>query len=191
MSHSSADGKDVAQSFTLQVPDGDTHERDVCDSCGFVNYINPKIVVGAVIAHEKRFVMCKRAIEPRLGYWTIPAGYLEQNETSMAGAKREAFEEACADIEILSLLAVYNIPRISQVQLIYKAHLNDPAIDAGLESLEVKLVAWEDIPWDDLAFPSVHWALNHYAEVAKSDIFAPFSNPPGQSGNELPPAIKT
>lgn len=136
----------------------------VCPDCGFVAYENPKIVVGSVVVSGDRFLLCKRAIEPRRGYWTLPAGYLELNESTVAGAAREAFEEAGARIAIEGLLALYDIPRINQVQVIYRARLVEPEFQAGPESLEVGLFAWEDIPWDDLAFPSVHWSLQHFRD---------------------------
>jgi ADP-ribose pyrophosphatase YjhB (NUDIX family) len=169
--------------FSKRVPEGDTHERHVCDDCGWIHYVNPKIVVGAVIAQDDGILLCRRAIEPRKGFWTIPAGYMEERETSEAGAMREALEEACANIRIDALLAVYNIPRISQVQLIYRATLAKPDYAAGPESLEVKLFGWSEIPWDDLAFPSVHWALNHHRSVIGREGFPAFSNPPGEFGN--------
>ena len=106
-----------------RIPDGDNQPRLVCDDCGFVNYVNPKVVVGAVAVWEDRFLLCRRAIEPRVGYWTIPAGYLEVNETPTDGALREVREEANAELVINALLAVYSVPRISQVQLIYRADL--------------------------------------------------------------------
>lgn len=160
-----------------EVPDGDDRLRLVCPDCGFINYENPKIIVGAVVTWEEQILLCRRAIEPRHGYWTIPAGYMELNETAAEGAAREAEEEACAKIEIDALLGVYNIPRISQVQLIYRARLRKPEFAAGIESLEVALFDWDDIPWDDIAFPSVHWALGHYREVEGEQTFAPRSNP--------------
>lgn len=169
--------------FSKRIPEDDSRERLVCDTCGWINYVNPKIVVGAVVSHADRILLCRRAIEPRRGFWTIPAGYLEEHETTEAGACREAQEEACADIAVDQLLAVYNIPRISQVQLIYRATLARPDIAAGPESLEVQLAAWDDIPWDDLAFPSVHWALGHYRAVLGRQSFPPFTNPPGETGN--------
>jgi ADP-ribose pyrophosphatase YjhB (NUDIX family) len=157
----------------LTIPEGDNRERMVCPDCGFINYENPKIVVGAVCLWEERFLLCRRAINPRRGFWTLPAGYLELNEATAVGAMREAWEEAQARIVIDGLLAIYDIPRISQVQLIYRAHLAAPEFAAGPESLEVKLFAWDEIPWDDLAFPSVHWALNHYRDsVATGDFTA-------------------
>lgn len=164
--------------FVSQVPEGDDKPRLVCDDCGWIHYINPKIVVGAVVAHEGRILLCRRAIEPRLGFWTLPAGFMEERETSEAGAAREAMEEAGAQIAIDGLLAVYNIPRISQVQLIYRARLADPHISAGPESLEVSLFDWEDIPWTELAFPTVQWALRHWHESRDRTDFATYSNPP-------------
>lgn len=146
----------------LKVPDGDTRERKVCAECGFIAYENPKIVVGAVCRWEERILLCRRAIEPRAGFWTLPAGYLELNEATPEGAAREAWEEACARIAIEGLLAVYDIPRLSQVQLIYRAELVSPEIAPGPESLEVRLFAWDEIPWQELAFPSVTWALEQY-----------------------------
>lgn len=169
--------------FTRQIPEGDNRERLVCGDCGFINYVNPKIVVGAVVTWQGRFLLCRRAIEPRRGYWTIPAGYLEEHETTEAGARREALEEACADIVLDGLLGVYNVPRISQVQLIYRATLRAPEFGAGEESLEAALFDWADIPWKELAFPSVIWALNHHREVDGHAVFAPRTNPEGQTGN--------
>jgi ADP-ribose pyrophosphatase YjhB (NUDIX family) len=146
------------------IPPGDNRERMVCPDCGFIAYENPKIVVGAVVRSEDRILLCRRAIDPRRGFWTLPAGYLELHESTIAGALREAQEEACAEITVEGLLAVYNIPRLSQVQIIYRARLAESAIAAGAESLEVRLFAWDQIPWDELAFPSVRWALRHFEE---------------------------
>lgn len=153
----------------------------MCGDCGWIHYDNPKIVVGAVVTHEGKFLMCRRAIEPRVNYWTIPAGFLEEHESTEEGAIRETQEEALAEIRIDSLLAVYNVPRISQVQLIYRARLTKLEFAPGPESLEVALYGWDDIPWDELAFPSVLWALNHHREVLGQDSFSPFTNPPGET----------
>ncbi|MBU0725741.1 MAG: NUDIX hydrolase [Alphaproteobacteria bacterium] len=166
-----------------RVPDGDNRPRLVCDDCGFIQYDNPKIVVGAVCLQDDRILLCRRAIQPRRGFWTLPAGYLELNESTEAGAAREVREEALANIAIERLLAVYSIPRISQVQLIYRARLVTPDFGIGEESLEVDLFRWDDIPWDDIAFPSVHWALNHHRETAHLADFPPFGNPDGATGN--------
>jgi len=167
------------------VPEGDDRERLICPDCGFIHYDNPKIVVGSVALWQDRILLCRRAINPRVGFWTLPAGYMELNETTIDGAKREAWEEARARIEIDALLAVYNIPRLSQVQIFYRARLLSDAISAGPESREVGLFAWEDIPWDDLAFPSVRWALRHHREVGAAREFAPRANPPGDDGSRL------
>lgn len=172
-------------SFSRRVPSGDDHARRVCDTCGFVDYENPKIVVGSVVRHEGRILLCRRAIEPRRGFWTIPAGYLELNESPEAGARREAREEAGADLVLGALLAVYSVTRLSQVQLIYRAGLGDPALAAGPESLEVRLFTPEEIPWGELAFPSVHWALRHDAD-ADAGAPTPFANPFGRNADELP-----
>ncbi|MFC7332770.1 NUDIX hydrolase [Rhodocista pekingensis] len=161
------------------IPEGEDRERLVCPDCGYIAYENPKIVVGSVTTWEDgRILLCRRAIEPRRGFWTLPAGYMELGEASAAGAAREAWEEARARIEIDCLLAVYDIPRISQVQLIYRARLLSPEIGPGPESVEVGLFAWDDIPWGQLAFPSVVWSLNeHRARLGQRD-FPPGGNPP-------------
>lgn len=172
-------------SFTRRTPGGDDHERRVCDHCGFVDYENPKIVVGSVVRSDGQILLCRRAIEPRAGFWTIPAGYLELNETPEEGARREAREEAGADLALGGLLAIYSVARISQVQLIYRATLARPGVAPGTESLEARLFAWDDIPWDELAFPSVHWALRHEREAFEGGT-TPFSNPPGAKVDVLP-----
>lgn len=164
--------------FRTETPDGDDRPRQVCGTCGFINYVNPKIVVGSVVTFGDKILFCRRAIEPRRGFWTLPAGFLEENETVEEGAKREAREEACATIEIDGLLAVYSIPRISQVQLMFRARLVDPVVAPGPESLDVALLHWDEIPWDELAFPSVKWALDQH-RAHQSGAVAPFGNPPG------------
>lgn len=169
--------------FVLRVPDGDNRERLVCRDCGFIRYDNPKVVVGAVCTWSERILLCRRAIEPSRGRWTLPAGYLEVHETPAEGAMREAWEEARAQIDIDALLAVYSIPRISHVQLIYRARLRSPEVSAGPESEEVGLFTWETIPWHDLAFPSVRWALTHFREVGDQRVFSVRGNPPGELGD--------
>lgn len=163
--------------FVRRVPDGDTHERHVCAQCEYIHYANPKIVVGSVVADNDCIMLCRRAIEPRKNFWTLPAGYLEEHETPHDGAVREAREEACAEISIDTLLAVYSVPHISQVHLMYRARLAKEGFSAGPESLEVKLFAWDEIPWADLAFPSVKWALEHWKESKDMKGFSPFTNP--------------
>jgi ADP-ribose pyrophosphatase YjhB (NUDIX family) len=171
------------------IPAGDNRARLVCDACGYIQYDNPKVVVGAVAIWQDRILLCRRAIEPRTGYWTLPAGYLELNESTEDGAMREAREEAGAELRLNGILAVYNIPRISQVQIIYRAELLSDDIAAGEESQEVGLFAEADIPWQDLAFPSVRWALRQYDEIKDKASFAPFTNPDGETGDFDPDAV--
>lgn len=144
----------------------DDRLRRVCASCGHVHYENPKIVIGAACLLDDRILLCRRAIEPRAGSWTVPAGFLELGESPEEGAVREAHEEARAAIAIEGLVAVYSIPRIGQVQLMYRAKLLDPGISAGLESLEVGLFAFDAVPWSDLAFPTVERLLRRVIELA-------------------------
>lgn len=166
-------------SFTQLVPEGDNRPREVCDSCGYIAYSNPKVVVGSVLTEGGRALLCRRAIEPRRGFWTLPAGYLEHGETLEEGAAREAEEEAGATIQVDGILAVYSISRIGQVQVIFRSHFDGPAAFApGAESLDVRLFAWEDIPWAELAFPSVHWALHAWHELGNAPPAAPATNPP-------------
>jgi ADP-ribose pyrophosphatase YjhB (NUDIX family) len=159
-----------------RIPDGDDLERLVCDDCGFIYYENPKIVVGSVAVWNDKILLCKRAIAPRIGYWTLPAGYMELGETPDGGAAREAWEEARARIEIRDLLAIYSIAHISQVQLIYRAKLTGPDIATGPESQDVRLFDWVDIPWEELAFPTVSWALQHHHSALGKNIIAPAGN---------------
>jgi ADP-ribose pyrophosphatase YjhB (NUDIX family) len=155
------------------VPEGDSRERLVCGDCGFIRYENPKIIAGAVVTFGEKFLICRRAIEPRRGHWTIPAGFMELGETPEEGALREAYEEATARIEIDALVGVYTIRHISQVQMIYSATLATPEFAPGIESLEVELRTWDEIPWDDLAFPSVRWAFDDYRAAREGTLRLP------------------
>jgi ADP-ribose pyrophosphatase YjhB (NUDIX family) len=146
--------------------EGDNRERLVCPDCNFGAYENPKIVVGSVVAECDRILLCRRAIEPRSGYWTIPAGYMEMGETVTEGAQREAWEEARARIAVDGVLAIYSIARLGQVQVIFRAGLAEPGFAAGPESPEVRQFDWDEIPWRDIAFPSVRWALQTWLRVA-------------------------
>lgn len=163
--------------FALKIPEGDDRERRVCGDCGFIDYVNPKIVAGAVVTKGDKILLCKRAIEPRLGFWTLPAGFMEEGESVEEAAKREAREEAEATIRIERVLAIYSVPRISQVQIMFKATLESD-IAPGPESTEVGLYDWKEIPWRELAFPTVVWALTHYSEIKGRSDYAPFTNPP-------------
>lgn len=150
--------------FVRRIPEGDDRERLMCPDCGHVAYENPKVVVGSIVAEGDTVLLCRRAIEPRSGFWTIPAGYMEMGETVEEGARREAWEEARARIALEGVLAVYSIARLGQVQVIFRARFAEPGFEAGPESIEVRPFAWDEIPWDELAFPSVRWALKAWRE---------------------------
>jgi ADP-ribose pyrophosphatase YjhB (NUDIX family) len=167
-------------SFTRHIPEGDNRERSVCTDCGYVAYENPKVVVGSVVAADGRILMCRRAIEPRKGFWTLPAGYLELGETLEEGAAREAMEEAEAAIAIDGILGVFSIARIGQVQVIFRARFaaaGPPAFAPGPESEDVRLFTWDEIPWPDIAFPSVRWALNAWRSAETEGLGRPAGNP--------------
>jgi ADP-ribose pyrophosphatase YjhB (NUDIX family) len=148
--------------LVVEIPPGDHLPRHVCKACGAIHYQNPKIVVGCVPEHQGKILICKRAIEPRLGYWTIPAGFMENDETLQEGAARECHEEALARVEIGSLLVVADILSARQVHVFFRARLSEPQFGAGPESLEVALVDAADIPWADIAFPSTEFALRSF-----------------------------
>ena len=166
------------EDFEYRIPPGDDHQRRVCNTCGFIDYENPRIVAGSVVVRDRKILLCRRAIEPRKGYWTLPAGYMELGESIEEAAMREAREEACATIEIDRVLAMYTVHRIGQVQIMFRAELASD-VHPGPESLEVRLFDWKDIPWSQLAFPTVVWALTHYAETRDRAEFPPRGNPPG------------
>jgi ADP-ribose pyrophosphatase YjhB (NUDIX family) len=183
-------------SFVRQIPEGDNRERMVCVDCGHVVYENPKIVVGAVVVAGDRILMCRRAIEPRKGFWTLPAGYMELGETLEEGAAREAMEEAEADIAIDGILGVFSLARIGQVQVIFRARFADPGspvFGPGEESLEVRLFRSDEIPWDDIAFPSVHWALNAWLASGTAPLGKPADNPPNdrRGVHRMPPSASS
>jgi ADP-ribose pyrophosphatase YjhB (NUDIX family) len=158
---------------TERVPEGDNRPRAVCDSCGTIHYLNPKLVVGCVPTWEDRILLCKRAIEPRRGLWTLPAGFMENGETAAEGAAREAVEEANAIVEIGDLYTVYSLPHISQVYMMFLARLTDPDVSPGIESLEVMLATEAEIPWDRLAFRMVTRTLEHFVSDRRSGTFVP------------------
>jgi ADP-ribose pyrophosphatase YjhB (NUDIX family) len=168
-------------SVVHKVPEGDSLVRAVCEACHHIQYLNPKIVVGCLPVYGDRILMCKRAIEPRYGLWTLPAGFMENNESASEGAAREAMEEANAHVEIEDLYTVYSIPHISQVYMMFRARLLDPDVSPGTESLEVKLVTEDEIPWDTLAFQMVRRTLEHFLEDRKTGIYVP------RFGDILPP----
>lgn len=155
----------------LRIPEGDSLPRHVCNACGTIHYENPKIIVGCIPEWEDRILLCRRAIEPRRGLWTVPAGFMENGETTAQGAARETLEEANARVEILGLYALFNIPHISQVYLLFRARLLDLDFHAGAETLETRLFDERDIPWDEIAFITVRRTLNHYFADRRGGTF--------------------
>jgi len=166
-----------------RIPDDDDRERFVCDACGTIHYENPKMVVGCIPTWEDRILLCRRSIEPRYDKWTIPAGFFEQGETVEAGAKRELYEEARAFVKFLEPYALYNIPRISQVYLIFWGPLKNKKFRPGHESLEVRLFKKDEIPWEDLAFSVVREVLRRYYKDIIRGVF------PFYMGDVLPDGI--
>jgi ADP-ribose pyrophosphatase YjhB (NUDIX family) len=156
----------------LSVPQDDHRERHVCTVCNTIHYQNPKLIVGAIPEwRDGRILLCRRAIEPRHGLWTLPAGFMENGETTSQAAARETLEEANARIDVLDLYAMYNLPYINQVQLLYRATLLDLDFSPGVESLEVQLFTEEEIPWDTLAFRPIRYTLEHYfSDRARNDF---------------------
>jgi ADP-ribose pyrophosphatase YjhB (NUDIX family) len=155
----------------LEVPEGDNRPRYCCHNCHTIHYQNPHVVVGALPVWEDRFLLCRRAIEPRKGYWTLPAGFHENGETLEQGAIRETKEEACANIIIDDLYTVFSLPHINQVYMFFRSHLDQPDFAIGCESLEVSLFDADDIPWKELAFPVVKRNLILYLEDRKKGKF--------------------
>jgi ADP-ribose pyrophosphatase YjhB (NUDIX family) len=147
---------------TLKVPPGDTLPRYVCEQCNTIHYQNPRMVVGCIPEWEDRILLCRRAIEPRYGLWTVPAGFMENGETIAHGAARETLEEANARVEIGQLYAIYNIPHINQVYMLFRARLLDADFSPGAETLETRLFGERDVPWEDIAFATVRNTLTHY-----------------------------
>lgn len=148
-----------------KIPERDTYERWVCEACDTVHYQNPRIVVGCIPARDGKILLCKRAIEPRHGFWTVPAGFMEIGETIAEGAARETMEEACADVEIGHLFASVDVPEAGQVHLFFTAELKS-GFAAGDESLDVALYTQDEVPWEDIAFKSGIFALQKYFEDA-------------------------
>jgi ADP-ribose pyrophosphatase YjhB (NUDIX family) len=147
-----------------RVPPGDTLPRWVCDECGVVHYRNPLMVVGTIPEQEGKILLCRRAIEPRYGYWTLPAGFLENDETTGQGAQRETMEEAGARIELGEVFTLISVPRVNQVHLFYRARLLDLDFKPGEETLEVALYEESQLPWKDLAFRTVELTLRRWFE---------------------------
>jgi ADP-ribose pyrophosphatase YjhB (NUDIX family) len=151
-----------------RIPEGDSHARFVCPACHIIHYQNPKLVVGCIPEWEGRILLCRRGIEPRRGLWTVPAGYLETGETTPQGALRETLEEANARVDIVQLYALYSIPHISQVYLLFRARMLDLDFRPGAETSETRLFPEAEIPWDELAFATIRNTLQHYYDDRRS-----------------------
>lgn len=158
--------------LVLKVPAGDCLPRYVCEDCHTIYYQNPKIVTGCIPEWEDKILLCKRAIEPRYGLWTLPAGFMENKETLEQAAKRETWEEAKANVNQLSLYTVFSLPHISQVYIMFRASLGDLTFAPGYESLEVQLFTQDKIPWENLAFPVIHRTLTYYFQDRAKGEFA-------------------
>ena len=169
---------------SARIPEGDDRPRFICDICNMIHYQNPKMVVGCIPEWEDRILLCKRSIEPKVGKWTLPAGYLENGETVVDGAKRETVEEAGARVEMLEPYALMSIADISQIYLIFRARMVDTEFAPGKESLEVKLFSEGEIPWDDLAFIVIRETLIRYFEDRRIGDFK------FQMGDITPPPRK-
>ncbi|MDD0972881.1 NUDIX hydrolase [Pseudomonas fontis] len=167
MKFCSACGKTVIQ----RIPEGDTRLRYVCEHCQTIHYQNPNIVAGVLPSHGSRVLLCRRAIEPRRGYWTLPAGFMENGETLEQAARRETVEEACAQVEAMSLYHLFDLPHINQVHVFFRAELADLNFDVGVESLEVRLFEESEIPWDELAFRTVSRTLECYYRDRKTQDY--------------------
>lgn len=160
-----------AAPLVRRVPEGDSLLRYVCPTCGMIHYTNPKVVVGCIPQWEDRILLCRRAIEPRKGLWTLPAGFLEDNETTLEGAARETLEEASARVEVADLYALFNLPHVNQVYLMFRARLLDLDYGPGPESLEVALYDEARIPWEGIAFPVIEQTLRLYFADRRAGCF--------------------
>lgn len=171
-----------------KIPDGDSKERLVCPECDHIEYQNPKIVNVVVATYGDKFLFCKRNISPRKGYWTLPGGYMELGETLREGAAREAVEESGATVKPDALLAIYQPPSKSEVIMIFRGEMTSAEMKAGIESQEVKLFTWDEIPWNELAFPFLKDALMAYKNAKGKTDFAPVIIEPKPGGK--PPILK-
>ena len=165
------------QSVSQRIPEGDNLPRYVCDQCQTIHYQNPNIVAGSIPVIGDKILLCKRAIEPRYGLWTLPAGYMENNETVEQAAIRESQEEANANIELEQLYTVFSLPHANQVYMMYRARLLDEDFSPGIESLEVRLFDENEIPWDKLAFSTIYYTLKYFFEDRARGDFLLRSHP--------------
>lgn len=167
----------------LTIPPGDNLPRHVCGGCGAIHYLNPKLVIGCVVECEGKILLCRRSIQPRYGLWTVPAGFMENGETTREAARRETLEEACARVELDEPYALISVPQINQVHLFYRARLLDAAFSPGLETLETTLFAEEFIPWPEIAFQTVALCLGAFFSDRRAGHFGFHEaalHPPGE-----------
>ena len=155
----------------IDIPEGDNRPRHVCPKCETIHYQNPKVVVGCIPMWEDRILLCRRAIEPRYGLWTLPAGFMENGETTQQGAARETLEEATAKVEVNDLYSLFNLPHIDQIYMLFRSRLVDLDFGPGSESLDVRLFREEEIPWDEIAFPVIKETLKLFFADARSGEF--------------------
>lgn len=166
-----------ADQLSRRQPQGDTHQRLVCAGCGYIHYENPKVIAGCIIEQDGKYLLCQRAIAPRPGTWTLPAGFMENGETLEQAAARETREEACARVRALSLYTLFDLPHINQVYMFFRAELVDLDFAVGEESLEVQLFHERDIPWSELAFPTVGRTLECFFADRREHVY-PVRNEP-------------
>ena len=162
---------ECGNTVTTEIPAGDNRPRHVCMACGTIHYQNPKIVTGCIPVWEDQVLLCRRAIEPRKGLWTLPAGFMENGESAQEGAVRETLEEANARVRVEQLYTTFNLPLISQVYLLFRGCLEDTAFFPGEESLETALFSEDGIPWDELAFPVVQETLKLFFRDRRAGFF--------------------
>lgn len=167
MKYCSACGSTVSR----KIPVDDTLHRFICDACDTIHYQNPKIITGCLPIYNDQVLLCKRAIEPRKGLWTLPAGFMENGETTQNGAERETWEEAEAKVKNMALYSVFNLPHINQVYIFFRADIIDGRFGVGVESLETQLFLEQDIPWEHLAFPTISRTLTHFFTDRKTNSF--------------------
>ena len=156
------------KTVVLEIPAGDNRARHICKHCGKIHYENPRIVAGCVVTYQDSILLCKRAIEPRSGYWTVPAGFMENGETLPEAAARETLEEALAEVDIGVMSTVVDVIQARQVHIFFEGVIAEPIFGVGEETLETRLFKPEDIPWSDIAFPSVRMALEHHISIRES-----------------------
>ena len=159
---------ECGKTVVFEIPAGDNRARHICKHCGKIHYENPRIVAGCVVTYQDSILLCKRAIEPRSGYWTVPAGFMENGETLPEAAARETLEEALAEVDIGVMSTVVDVIQARQVHIFFEGVIAEPIFGVGEETLETRLFKPEDIPWSDIAFPSVRMALEHHISIRES-----------------------